>query len=90
MRKLHDGFPAVTTRLMPLHHVFLQVNFDCCAMYVADAGPLKEALSLTPVFLQVGCVIVLSCLLGGTCLSKLLKKCSRRGYARRMQNSVSF
>ncbi|KXZ45278.1 hypothetical protein GPECTOR_56g374 [Gonium pectorale] len=33
-------------------HKWLLVNFDCCALWVADAGPLKEALSLTPVFLQ--------------------------------------
>lgn len=33
-------------------HKWLLTNFDCCAMFVADAGPLREALSLTPVFLQ--------------------------------------
>ncbi len=35
-------------------HKWLLVSFDCCALWVRDAGPLKEALSLTPVFLQVG------------------------------------
>ena len=34
-------------------HKWLLTNFDCCAMWVADTVPLKEALSLTPVFLQV-------------------------------------
>jgi aromatic-L-amino-acid decarboxylase len=33
-------------------HKWLLVNFDCCAMWVADQAPLKRALSLTPVFLQ--------------------------------------
>ena len=33
-------------------HKWLLVNFDCCAMWVADTAPLKAALSLTPVFLQ--------------------------------------
>ncbi|KAG2493805.1 hypothetical protein HYH03_008024 [Edaphochlamys debaryana] len=33
-------------------HKWLLTNFDCCCMWVADSGPLKEALSLTPVFLQ--------------------------------------
>ena len=29
-----------------------QVNFDCSCMWVRDAEPLKEALSLTPVYLR--------------------------------------
>ena len=29
-----------------------QVNFDCSCMWVRDAGPLKDALSLTPVYLR--------------------------------------
>jgi hypothetical protein len=33
-------------------HKWMLVNFDCCAMWVADQAPLKAALSLTPVFLQ--------------------------------------
>ncbi|KAG2449038.1 hypothetical protein HYH02_005790 [Chlamydomonas schloesseri] len=33
-------------------HKWLLTNFDCCCMWVADSGPLKEALSLTPVFLR--------------------------------------
>ncbi|KAG1660227.1 hypothetical protein FOA52_005097 [Chlamydomonas sp. UWO 241] len=33
-------------------HKWLLTNFDCCAMWVADTGPLKAALSLTPVFLR--------------------------------------
>jgi glutamate/tyrosine decarboxylase-like PLP-dependent enzyme len=36
-------------------HKWLLTTFDCCALWVADSGPLKEALSLTPVFLQVRC-----------------------------------
>ena len=40
---------------------WLLTNFDCCAMWVADTVPLKEALSLTPVFLQAGAV----CAMGG-------------------------
>ena len=34
-------------------HKWLLTNFDCCALWAADQGPIKEALSLTPVFLQV-------------------------------------
>lgn len=30
----------------------LLVNFDCCALWVSDAEPLKAALSLTPEFLR--------------------------------------
>eukprot|EP00967_Tisochrysis_lutea_P134781 scaffold238504_cov23-Tisochrysis_lutea.AAC.1 len=33
-------------------HKWLLTNFDCCALWTADAAPVKEALSLTPVFLQ--------------------------------------
>ncbi|KAL6764535.1 aromatic-aminoacid decarboxylase [Haematococcus lacustris] len=33
-------------------HKWLLTNFDCCALWAADAAPIKEALSLTPVFLQ--------------------------------------
>uniref|UniRef100_A0A7S0RGG5 Aromatic-L-amino-acid decarboxylase n=1 Tax=Chlamydomonas leiostraca TaxID=1034604 RepID=A0A7S0RGG5_9CHLO len=33
-------------------HKWLLTNFDCCAMWAADAGPIKEAVSLTPVYLQ--------------------------------------
>ncbi|KAG2444680.1 hypothetical protein HXX76_001424 [Chlamydomonas incerta] len=33
-------------------HKWLLTNFDCCCMWVADSGPLKKALSLTPVFLR--------------------------------------
>ncbi|GLC76482.1 hypothetical protein PLESTF_001786000 [Pleodorina starrii] len=33
-------------------HKWLLTTFDCCALWVADSGPLKEALSLTPVFLR--------------------------------------
>lgn len=34
-------------------HKWLLTTFDCCALWVADSGPLKQALSLTPVFLRV-------------------------------------
>ena len=30
----------------------MQVNFDCSCMWVRDAGPLKDALSLTPEYLR--------------------------------------
>ncbi len=33
-------------------HKWLLVNSDCSALWVADAEPLKMALSLTPVFLR--------------------------------------
>lgn len=33
-------------------HKALLVNFDCCALWVRDAEPLKAALSLTPEFLR--------------------------------------
>ncbi|PNW88416.1 hypothetical protein CHLRE_01g028423v5 [Chlamydomonas reinhardtii] len=33
-------------------HKWLLTNFDCCCLWVADSAPLKEALSLTPVFLR--------------------------------------
>ncbi|MEW5296779.1 MAG: hypothetical protein WDW38_007580 [Sanguina aurantia] len=33
-------------------HKWMLTNFDCCACWFADAGPLKEALSLTPVYLR--------------------------------------
>lgn len=34
-------------------HKWMLTNFDCCALWTADAVAVKEALSLTPVFLQV-------------------------------------
>ncbi|KAL3137675.1 hypothetical protein ABBQ38_004950 [Trebouxia sp. C0009 RCD-2024] len=33
-------------------HKWLLTNFDCAALWVADSGPLKAALSLTPAYLQ--------------------------------------
>eukprot|EP00208_Stichococcus_sp_RCC1054_P005457 CAMPEP_0206146194 /NCGR_PEP_ID=MMETSP1473-20131121/29683_1 /ASSEMBLY_ACC=CAM_ASM_001109 /TAXON_ID=1461547 /ORGANISM="Stichococcus sp, Strain RCC1054" /LENGTH=524 /DNA_ID=CAMNT_0053542663 /DNA_START=1063 /DNA_END=2637 /DNA_ORIENTATION=+ len=33
-------------------HKALLTNFDCCALWVQDAEPLKKALSLTPEFLR--------------------------------------
>jgi aromatic-L-amino-acid/L-tryptophan decarboxylase len=33
-------------------HKWLLTNFDCTAMWVRDAEPLKQALSLTPPFLR--------------------------------------
>ena len=33
-------------------HKWLLVNFDCSALWVRDAEPLKAALSLTPEFLR--------------------------------------
>ena len=33
-------------------HKWLLTTFDCCCLWVADAEPLKAALSLTPVFLR--------------------------------------
>ena len=41
-------------------HKWLLTNFDCCALWTADAGAVKEALSLTPVFLQVRTLFVLT------------------------------
>ena len=37
---------------MPCSPQALLVNFDCNCLWVKDAGPLKEALSLTPVYLR--------------------------------------
>ena len=33
-------------------HKWLLTTFDCCAFWTADAGALKDALSLTPVYLR--------------------------------------
>jgi len=45
----------------------LLVNFDCCALWVKDAEPLKAALSLTPEFLRAA---------GNTLDYKVQKLCS--------------
>lgn len=34
-------------------HKWLLTNFDCCAMWVADQAAVRQALSLTPIFLEV-------------------------------------
>ena len=38
-------------------HKWLLTNFDCCAMFMRDTAAVRQALSLTPVYLQV-CVRV--------------------------------
>lgn len=43
-----DGCHSYSTNM----HKALLVNFDCCALWVKDSGPLKEALSLTPAYLR--------------------------------------
>ena len=51
MRHHFDGWD-VTDSFSFNPHKWLLTNFDCAALWVADSGPLRAALSLTPAFLQ--------------------------------------
>jgi len=51
MRHWFDGWELVDSFSFNPHK-WLLTNFDCAALWVADSGPLKKALSLTPIFLQ--------------------------------------
>lgn len=51
MRHWFDGV-ELTDSFSFNPHKWLLTNFDCAALWVADSGPLKAALSLTPAFLQ--------------------------------------
>ena len=51
MRHWFDGV-ELTQSFSFNPHKWLLTNFDCAALWVADSGPLKTALSLTPSFLQ--------------------------------------
>lgn len=51
LRGIFDGLEDVDSyQFNP--HKWLATSFDCCAMWVADSAALKEALSLTPVYLR--------------------------------------
>ncbi len=51
MRHWFDGV-ELTDSFSFNPHKWLLTNFDCAALWVADSGPLKTALSLTPAFLK--------------------------------------
>lgn len=51
MRHWFDGV-ELTDSFSFNPHKWLLTNFDCAALWVADSGPLKAALSLTPAYLQ--------------------------------------
>ncbi|KAK9805451.1 hypothetical protein WJX73_008705 [Symbiochloris irregularis] len=50
-RQAHEGLHLAHSFATNAHK-WLLTNFDCCCLWVADAEPLKAALSLTPVFLR--------------------------------------
>lgn len=39
-------------------HTWMLTNYDCCALWASDSGPLKDALSLTPFYLRVGAALL--------------------------------
>lgn len=51
MRHWFDGLELASS-FNTNAHKWLLTNFDCSALWVADAEPLKEALSMTPAYLR--------------------------------------